>query len=536
VHTRKAFAMLGAACLPAAVLILGLLGPSHAPERAAAAQTQDPTPPQARDLRYLGVRFCIGCHTQKNEYEDDYVELNEYLTWKTEDKHSLAYINLTGERGRRMGQILGYNVTDDARCLSCHGLANVPENQRANEFHKENGVSCEGCHGPAQKWGAEHSSKDWRLVTFQEKQAKGMVNVRDPAERTQICASCHIGSVQERKVVTHEMYAAGHPPLPGFELATFSERLPRHWRLRKDIPYLRDTAPKAVKDRFDFQNATFENTKLVLVSSVVAVRDAMAFLERRARDDSAARDAAKAQRSPWPDYAQFDCYACHHDLKVPSWRQARGYVGAPGRPQVRPWPLALVELAVRHTAKDDASSRAETSKLQMARRALDQATSAQPFGDPAQVSAAASGLKSWAESLVSRTVAADFDPTAALRLLKTLCAMAAERAPDYDSARQIAWAFQVIYSEWRPHATGAGEIRSILESLQSDLHLALNSTRAERKAIIAKTDFSKQALPTSLEQFGNKELAQSLERIADYDPKRFQDAMQKLAQQLPPGP
>ena len=25
------------------------------------------------------------------------------------------------------------------------------------------------------------------------------------------------------------MYAAGHPPLPGFEIATFTQQMPKHW-------------------------------------------------------------------------------------------------------------------------------------------------------------------------------------------------------------------------------------------------------------------------------------------------------------------
>ena len=32
-----------------------------------------------------------------------------------------------------------------------------------------------------------------------------------------MCLSCHLGNAREGRVVTHEMYAAGHPPLPGFE-------------------------------------------------------------------------------------------------------------------------------------------------------------------------------------------------------------------------------------------------------------------------------------------------------------------------------
>ncbi|HEV3122599.1 MAG TPA: multiheme c-type cytochrome [Isosphaeraceae bacterium] len=535
-HSRKSIAMLCAACLPAFTLLLGALGPSEVPQQAAAspaqAGTRKSSPPQ--NLRYSGVRFCIGCHSQKGQYDDDYVQLTEYTTWSTEDKHSLAYVNLLGQRGKRMGETLGFSVTEDRRCLSCHGLANIPANQRASEFHKENGVSCEGCHGPAQNWGADHSSKDWRLLTFQEKQSKGMVNVRDPVERTRNCATCHVGSVQEGKVVTHEMYAAGHPPLPGFEIATFSESLPRHWRLRKDVPYLRDSAPDEVKRRFDYANARFENTKLVVISAAVIMRESMALLEGRASARAPATGSSKdaVQLPGWPDYAQFDCYACHHDLKVPSWRQARGYAGAPGRPQVRPWPLALVELAVRFTAPSEEAAREQLAKLRAARQNLEQAFSAQPFGNPDQVRDAASKIKAWSDDLISRADALNLDASAAVRLLKTLCAMANERVPDYDSARQLAWAFQRIYTESNLKLASGDEARSILEALEQDLHLPLNAAREPRKALISKKSPA-QALPESLQELSNKELAESLRHIADYSPERFQKAMKRLAELLP---
>jgi hypothetical protein len=34
----------------------------------------------------------------------------------------------------------------------------------------------------------------------------------------------------------------------------------------------------------------------------------------------------------WPEFASLDCYACHHSLREPSWRQARDYSGTPGYP------------------------------------------------------------------------------------------------------------------------------------------------------------------------------------------------------------
>jgi len=77
-------------------------------------------------------------------------------------------------------------------------------------------------------------------VADQERKEKaeqfGMQNLRDPVTRAAVCSSCHVGSPSEGKVVTHAMYAAGHPPLTGFELNGLSERMPPHWRKARDVP------------------------------------------------------------------------------------------------------------------------------------------------------------------------------------------------------------------------------------------------------------------------------------------------------------
>jgi hypothetical protein len=40
----------------------------------------------------------------------------------------------------------------------------------------------------------------------------------------------------------------------------------------------------------------------------------------------------------WPEFAEYDCYACHHDLVHPSWRQTSAMSGAPlGMPAWGSW-------------------------------------------------------------------------------------------------------------------------------------------------------------------------------------------------------
>ena len=64
----------------------------------------------------------------------------------------------------------------------------------------------------------EEKQKDW-----------GMTDLWNPVNRTQVCSSCHIGDADpdKHRFVTHAMYAAGHPPLPAFETAAFSDSMPR---------------------------------------------------------------------------------------------------------------------------------------------------------------------------------------------------------------------------------------------------------------------------------------------------------------------
>src|SRR5262249_32957402 len=140
-------------------------------------------------------------------------------------------------------------------------------------------------------------------------------------------------------------FAAGHPPLPGFEPTVFSDAMPRHWQ------YLREKPPNIQKD-LQYDGREYEQTKLVLVGAAVSLAESMRLL---------AEQCAKAATGL--DYANFDCYACHHDLKTQSWRQKYGFAGKPGRVPMRPWPTVLVRLAIEHAEEDPAQAKTQTAKL-----------------------------------------------------------------------------------------------------------------------------------------------------------------------------
>jgi hypothetical protein len=177
---------------------------------------------------------------------------NEWSTWSARDRHAQAYTTLLGERSKRIGKILGIeNIDRDARCLACHSSLPASSVKRdgmvvdAAYFATDRvdervalGVNCEACHGAAGAhkpkdragWIDAHvASQTWRFKAPGEKQSDfGFYDVRTPSSRMRMCLSCHLGDAEQGRLVTHAMYAAGHPPLPSFELKSFADMMPPH--------------------------------------------------------------------------------------------------------------------------------------------------------------------------------------------------------------------------------------------------------------------------------------------------------------------
>jgi hypothetical protein len=200
---------------------------------------------------------------------------NEYATWAVSDKHSIAYKKLLEPRGRRMAEILGIaDATRDKRCAACH-VAGSPEKSLSD------GVACEACHGPAVDWLGPHTQPN----SHAESVRRGMADTKDLTVRAKTCVACHVGAGAQ--VVDHEMIAAGHPDL-AFELETFTAAEPAHHR--KSTPTVRAWA----------------------VGQSVALAEG-------------ARLLAQHAEKGWPEFSDFEFYQCHHDLRLDSWRIARGY-------------------------------------------------------------------------------------------------------------------------------------------------------------------------------------------------------------------
>ena len=89
--------------------------------------------PDLTEAKYYGVSTCNKCHAdavdgKPGKFATDFVLMNEFTTWRTKDKHALAYLVLEGPRGRQIGKILNIDVTKEPQCLNCHATTSrTPE-------------------------------------------------------------------------------------------------------------------------------------------------------------------------------------------------------------------------------------------------------------------------------------------------------------------------------------------------------------------------------------------------------------------------
>lgn len=520
--------------------------------------------------QYQGLASCVPCHNQSMATDNifattnrEFCVLNEVSIF-TGDKHRQAYELLRGKLGLQMEKILAhsksepdYKVTTDKQCLACH--ANYRRKEDFEQPLFEFGVTCESCHGPSSLWKGLHDDPRWRKLSAAEKEQKyGMIDVRNPIRRAQQCFSCHVGNVQEGKVVTHEMYAAGHPPLPGIEIEAFTQQMPAHWRTLNE--------KGEFKHRNDYLEANFPGqgqkpltdltrTKSVIIGGTMALRETVNLFASQAVDQDS---------QAWPELAVFDCTACHHDLSAPSWRQKRGYgKSLPGRPQMFAWPEALVKLGIRQRAGDDDDAfqkdwDAYHGKMEELRRVLDR----RPFGDPQAIQAVAmgeEGLVAWLDQLASDVFQSPVGKEDAARTLQTLVSLPPETYPDFHSARQLVWAIRTVQSEMNAdipafapatdpesdkqsidralanlkvfEAWKAGD-RAAAENKISDLLTQLELTQKLRLDLPAGTGKADSDQPP--EELITDQLPESLKAIGGYDPEWFRKQLQELAASMKP--
>ncbi len=244
------------------------------------------------------------------------------------------------EHGYDVDTEAGYNEFKQ-NCLTCHGGYSGEKDDKS--FARDEpqgdqpGISCSYCHQEGAKvdWIGAHSlpnSTAWRMKPPVEKTAAGMRDLVNVATQSATCFDCHIGNRDKKMFVTHQMYAAGHPPLPGIEVQTFCSSMPQHWIPETELTESLKAFPE--KDAYFALNypglfgaaaaapvspeKTFWKTRKMLIGALVAQQHYNQLLIDSSKDDR------------WGDFSLYDCAACHHELSEPSVRQQRPSITAPG--------------------------------------------------------------------------------------------------------------------------------------------------------------------------------------------------------------
>ncbi len=330
------------------IVLFTVLGPGFQGRYDSQAQTPEKLTGSQKDkspdlAKYMGAGSCnaSGCHGQSDPRKRKFSILqDEYYRWlwnaekeknKLDFGHSTAFENLKTQESRRMAKNLGIKSPEtEPRCLGCHAIS-VDESRRGPNYDLTEGVTCEGCHGPAEQWLGPHTRKDWDK---KKGAAYGMFDTKNLVKRAERCLTCHQGT--DKYSVDHELIGAGHPRL-SFEVDSYSELMPIHW-----------IVPKDEKD--------WIGARAWAVGQAVSLRNQLDLLST----------SRKSQTVLWPDLSHFDCYACHHDVvdrvkgiseddkKYQRWR-FKDYTGKkPGRLVWNAASYSVFRHAVREIAPDKA--------------------------------------------------------------------------------------------------------------------------------------------------------------------------------------
>jgi hypothetical protein len=530
----------------------------------------------------------------------DFSRQNEMHRWVREDKHSIARIRIeplrperiaaerarivarfaladprdveqwvgaSNELSQRICDSLGWDVDQPAgyqqfaaTCLTCHGgydpaSGPQPAFSKVTDLNQiQPGISCLGCHqevdgagAGSQAWVLAHASltdpqqRSWRLKSPAEKSSLGMRDLVGATEQARLCVDCHVGNPGQGMVLTHAMYAAGHPPLPSFELETFCRSMPRHWRdeaeqlkafeqaayphaasyFATNYPRLAAAHPAAGQEP---SAADGQAADLATLSSIAWNSHRMLVGAATSRRRVAEQIVWAAEtEGQWGDYALYDCGACHHELRRPSLRQQRGYPGRPGRPRAHEWPDVLTYVL-------DPSDAAFRSRQRFA-----MAITAVPFGNPADCREAANDCIISLDELLGRLETGE--PLRAEQLwgiLGRLVAIPPDALVDYAAARQVVWAILVVTDELaastrltEPQQVGLRKIRDEIATWKSPESAPGRLVPLGAIGITAE-------LPAGRDQFIFEDnLREELDRRAAYDPTPLRQSLERIRGLLP---
>ena len=281
--------------------------------------------PQYSHDKTLGVGSCASslCHGAVETWRDSNVFQNEYVTWSRSDKHARAYAVLLNDKSKAIAKKLALPkpAHESDVCLDCH-THNPKPAQRTQGFQIADGIACEACHGPADRWVKSHVEPG---ATHANNVARGMYPTEDDVSRARLCLSCHLGT--KDKFVTHKIMSAGHPRM-SFELDTFTQIGPAHFRIDAD---------------WQRRKGSWNEVRAWAIGQAVAAQELLTLLQGpRGRDGL------------FPELVLFDCHSCHHPMA--DVRNTAARVGAgPGFVRLNDANLLMLRQIARRVVPADAA-------------------------------------------------------------------------------------------------------------------------------------------------------------------------------------
>jgi hypothetical protein len=128
----------------------------------------------SQEFTYIGAGKCKICHKTEKQGK-------QFPIWE-ESTHSKSIAALSSSEAPARAKEMGVeNPADSPECLKCH----APLYKKASEF-KEEGVTCEACHGPGSAY------KKLSVMKSREESVKnGLIVYDSPEAMKKQCLSCH---------------------------------------------------------------------------------------------------------------------------------------------------------------------------------------------------------------------------------------------------------------------------------------------------------------------------------------------------------
>ena len=129
----------------------------------------------SQDFAYVGAGKCKMCHKSEKQGQ-------QYVLWEAR-KHSKSFGTLATDEAAVRAKESGVEgpPADSLKCLKCHG----PLHEKAPDF-KQEGVTCEGCHGPGSAYKKMSIMKD-----HAESVKNGMTEYGSSDAVKKQCLTCH---------------------------------------------------------------------------------------------------------------------------------------------------------------------------------------------------------------------------------------------------------------------------------------------------------------------------------------------------------